>query len=91
MPSATIPASYPGAPALMNCLCKGDIQKGLIESGVVLGLIFEVEGYMDKYNDHFFIFTGGDANYFAEKVKKPIFVVYNLVLMGLAHVAKDYA
>jgi type III pantothenate kinase len=70
---------------------QGRHTKGAIESGVVLGLIFEVEGYMDKYKDHFFIFTGGDANYFAEKVKKPIFVVYNLVLMGLAHVAKDYA
>lgn len=72
-------------------LMQGRHTKGAIESGVVLGLIFEVEGYMDKYKDHFFIFTGGDANYFAEKVKKPIFVVYNLVLMGLAHVAKDYA
>jgi type III pantothenate kinase len=71
-------------------LC-GSHTRGAIESGVVLGLIFEVEGYMDKYKDHFYIFTGGDANYFAEKVKKPIFVVYNLVLMGLARVAKDYA
>lgn len=70
---------------------KGKCTRGAIETGVVLGLIFEVEGYMDRYKDHFFIFTGGDANYFAEKVKSPIFVVYNLVLMGLARVAKDYA
>lgn len=62
-----------------------------IESGVILGLIFEVEGYIKKYPNHIYIFTGGDAIYFVEKLKSSIFVVYNLVLMGLAHVAQDYA
>ena len=62
-----------------------------IEAGVVLGLIFEIEGYTKQYSNHIHIFTGGDAIYFAEKVKKPIFVVYNLVLMGLARIAENYA
>ena len=62
-----------------------------IESGVVLGLIFEVEGYIKLYPHHIYIFTGGDAIYFAEKLKSSIFVVYNLVLMGLARVAQNYA
>jgi type III pantothenate kinase len=62
-----------------------------IESGIVLGAIFEVEGYINKYPNHIYIFTGGDAIYFAEKLKSSIFVVYNLVLMGLARVAEDYA
>ena len=59
-----------------------------INSGTILGLIYETEGYMRRFR-HTIIFTGGDAIYFAEKMKSPIFVVYNLVLIGLAHIA-DY-
>lgn len=62
-----------------------------MESGVVLGMIFEVEGYMNKYPAHKMVFTGGDAFYFAEKFKSPIFVVPNLVLAGLALIADYYA
>jgi type III pantothenate kinase len=69
----------------------GGNTKEAIESGVVLGLIFEVEGYIKENPDHIYIFTGGDAIYFAEKLKSSIFVVYNLVLMGLARVADNYA
>ena len=68
----------------------GGSTKDAINSGVILGLIFEVEGYIRQYPDHIHIFTGGDAIYFAKKLKSPIFVVYNLVLMGLAHVADYY-
>ena len=69
----------------------GGTTKEAIESGVVLGLIFEVDGYIKEYPNHIYIFTGGDAIYFAEKLKSSIFVVYNLVLMGLARVAENYA
>ena len=69
----------------------GGSTKEAIESGIVLGLIFEVEGYINEYSGYIYIFTGGDAIYFAEKLKSPIFVVYNLVLMGLARVAENYA
>ena len=62
-----------------------------MESGVVLGMIFEVEGYINKYPGHKVIFTGGDAFYFAEKLKNAIFVVPNLVLIGLALIADYYA
>jgi len=62
-----------------------------IESGVVLGLIFEVEGYINRFPEHIYIFTGGDAIYFAEKMKRSIFVVYNLVMMGLARIADYHA
>ncbi|MBQ5783576.1 MAG: type III pantothenate kinase [Bacteroidales bacterium] len=61
-----------------------------IESGVVLGMKFEVEGYIDKYPGHAVIFTGGDSFYFAEKLKSPIFVIPNLVLVGLALIAEYY-
>jgi len=70
---------------------QGGSTKEAIGAGVVLGLIFEVEGYIREYPHHNYIFTGGDAIYFAEKLKSSIFVVYNLVLMGLARVAQNYA
>ena len=45
---------------------------------------------INKYPDHTVIFTGGDSFYFAEKLKSPIFVVPNLVLVGLALIAEYY-
>lgn len=69
----------------------GTTTTGAIHSGVVLGLIFEIEGYIKHYPNHIHIFTGGDAIYFAKKLKSSIFVVYNLVLMGLARIADNYA
>ena len=61
-----------------------------IESGVINGIIFELQGYFGMKPENVFIFTGGDAIYFAKRVKNPIFVVCNLVLMGLAIVADEY-
>lgn len=69
----------------------GESTESAIESGVILGLIFEVEGYMRKYPNHIYVITGGDANFFGEKLKSSIFVVYNLVLMGMAHTINNYA
>ncbi len=66
----------------------GSYTAGAVESGIILGIMFEIEGYISKYANHTVIFTGGDANYFAEKMKSPIFVVHNLVLMGLAQIAE---
>ncbi len=61
-----------------------------LEAGVVLGMKFEVEGYMNKYPHHTVVFTGGDSFYFAEKLKSSIFVIPNLVLVGLALIAEYY-
>ena len=61
-----------------------------IESGVVSGIIFEIEGYLNLHPDNMTVFTGGDANYFAKRMKSSIFVVCNLVLMGLALIADEY-
>ena len=73
-----------------NLIEKGGETKEAIQSGVILGLIFEIEGYIRAYPDYTAIFTGGDANYFAEKTKNPIFAICNLVLIGLAHIANSY-
>ena len=64
---------------------------GAMTAGVVFGLKFEVEGYINQYPHHTIVFTGGDAFYFAEKMKSAIFVTPNLVLMGLAQIADYYA
>lgn len=61
-----------------------------IESGVNLGIIFEVKGYLQRYPDNTVIFTGGDADYFAKRIESPVFIVYNLVLMGLALIASHF-
>ncbi len=61
-----------------------------ITSGVVSGIVFEVEGYMSENPENISVFTGGDAIYFAKRMKNSIFVVCNLVLMGLAIIADRY-
>jgi len=62
-----------------------------IESGVVSGIVFEIDGYLKIKPENVVVFTGGDANYFAKRMKSSIFVICNLVLMGLALIADDYA
>ena len=69
---------------------KGTSLVSSVESGVMTGMMFELEGYLDMNPENIAVFTGGDAIYFAKRVKKPIFVVCNLVLMGLALVAEKY-
>mgnify|MGYP003552785128 CR=1 FL=1 len=61
-----------------------------ISSGVISGIMFEIEGYICKNPQNINVFTGGDANYFAKRMKNSIFVVCNLVLMGLALIALEY-
>lgn len=69
----------------------GQSEVSSIESGVVSGILFEIEGYLNLYPEHIVVFTGGDANYFAKQMKSSIFVICNLVLMGLALMADEYA
>ena len=61
-----------------------------ISSGVVTGMMFEIDGYISSHPENICIFTGGDAIYFAKRRKNSIFVVCNLVLMGLALIALEY-
>ena len=61
-----------------------------LTSGVVSGMMFEIGGYMSRYSENINVFTGGDAIYFAKRMKNSIFVVCNLVLMGLALMAVEY-
>ncbi len=51
-----------------------------IEAGVVNGIVFELEGYISRMSDKFGelipIFTGGEAKFFENKLKSPIFAEY---------------
>ena len=61
-----------------------------IEAGVISGIMFEIQGYVDSGRSNIIVFTGGDANYFAKRMKNSIFVICNLVLIGLALITEDY-
>ena len=61
-----------------------------IYSGIISGIMFEIEGYILRNPENIAVFTGGDAIYFAKRMKNSIFVVCNLVLMGLALIAVEY-
>lgn len=68
-----------------------DTESSLV-SGVQWGIIYEMEGYIgyytSRYRDLKIILSGGDANFFVKKLKNPIFVVPNLVLIGLNHILR---
>ena len=68
----------------------GTSLEGSIASGVISGIMFEIEGYLALHPENVAVFTGGDANYFAKRMKNSIFAVCNLVLMGLALIAEEY-
>ncbi|TQD38526.1 type III pantothenate kinase [Haloflavibacter putidus] len=61
-----------------------------IHLGVVQGVIFEIDGFINQYKNQFsnltVIFTGGDAEFLSKKVKNSIFVPQNFLLQGLNHI-----
>jgi type III pantothenate kinase len=58
-----------------------------IHSGVVNGIIFEIEGFINAIkhqNENFIIIlTGGDANFLAKRLKNTIFANSNFLLESL--------
>lgn len=56
-------------------------------SGVINGVISEIEGFIDSYGKQYnhvkIVLTGGDAIFFEKEVKNGIFADPNLVLKGL--------
>lgn len=63
-----------------------------IQTGVVLGVINEIEKYIDifleKYPKGKIIITGGDSLYLVKFMKKNIFAEPDLVMMGLINILK---
>ncbi len=58
-----------------------------LASGNILGIKFEIEGYMRLYPSRKVILTGGDAPVFAAGLEGDVTIEENLVLDGLAQVA----
>lgn len=58
-----------------------------IVSGVLNGVLGEVNGYIEEMSQQFpeltIVFTGGDAKFFDKKLKNTIFVNPNLLIIGL--------
>ena len=58
-----------------------------IRAGVQNGMIFEIDGTIDHFKELYpglkVLFTGGDAKFFDNKLKNVIFVLSNLVMIGL--------
>ncbi len=61
-----------------------------IESGVLNGITGEVDHYINLLKENYpsltVVITGGDADFFVNKLKNSIFVHQNLVIMGLNRV-----
>lgn len=65
----------------------GKSTKHAMQSGVMNGLLAEINGLIEEYNKVLtninVIFCGGDASNFANRIKYPNFVIPELVLIGL--------
>ena len=58
-----------------------------LQSGVLAGISFEIDGFIDyyknKYGNFNVVLTGGDAGYFARRLKNKIFADLNFIYKGL--------
>jgi type III pantothenate kinase len=65
----------------------GDTTEASIQSGVINGLLAEIEGIISRYREKFpalqVILCGGDAGFFENQLKASIFASPELVLIGL--------
>ena len=65
----------------------GDSTENSIHSGVVFGILNEIDGiiedYKQKYSDLTVILTGGDAKFLSKQLKSSIFANSNFLLEGL--------
>ncbi len=65
----------------------GDSTENSIHSGVVFGVLKEIDGaiddYVKKYDDLTVILTGGDAKFLSNQLKNSIFANSNFLLEGL--------
>ena len=71
----------------------GDSTEASIHSGVVFGVVKEIDGvieqYIEEYPDLTVILTGGDAKFLSNQLKNSIFANSNFLLEGLNYIL-DY-
>lgn len=81
--TAKLPLLYPEMPSGYI----GNTTVSSMHSGVVNGLLYEVEGfvsrYVEQYQDVKIILTGGDAEFLAKRLKNTIFANSNFLLESL--------
>jgi type III pantothenate kinase len=67
----------------------GNSTNQALHSGVINGLTFEIDGYIDalkgQKQNFIIILTGGDANFLAKRLKNTIFANSNFLLESLNH------
>lgn len=70
----------------------GETTRDAILSGVLIGILAEIEGVIDRYKRVYpnlkIILSGGDYKYFDKRLKNSIFAHSNLVLEGLLEILK---
>jgi len=70
----------------------GNSTQNSILSGVLNGVVAEVEGIIYRYSQQFeklkIIISGGDYKYFDKKLKNSIFATPNIVMQGLIEILK---
>ncbi len=58
-----------------------------LQSGVISGIVSEIDGFIEKYTQKFnnfnVVLTGGNSAYFASQLKNKIFADYNFLFKGL--------
>lgn len=72
----------------------GNSTESCMQSGVMHGVVAEVCGLIEKYKNLYpevrVILCGGDYSFFENKVKHPIFVAPDLVLIGLNRILRHH-
>ena len=70
----------------------GNSTQSAIVSGVQNGIIFELNYYVSHFVEQFpelvTVLTGGDANFFVNKLEKRIFAEPNLIFIGLEKIVR---
>jgi len=70
----------------------GNSTKSCMHSGVLNGIMNEVDGTIDQYRQRFehltVILTGGEAHFFAKSLKNTIFANSKILLEGLNYLLK---
>ncbi len=68
----------------------GDTTATSMHSGVVFGVLFEINGFIDAYSEKYadltVILTGGDAHFLRDSLKNDIFANSNFLLEGLNYI-----
>jgi type III pantothenate kinase len=80
-------AKLPKVEADWNFPLIGYDTKTNLQSGVIVGVTAEIDGFIDRYSERYdnfnVILTGGNSPYFAGQLKNKIFADKNFLFKGL--------